>query len=132
MTAFLDSFADIDRGYFMRTGVVDRRYNPRAGWRALRSLHGALDEIAGPLNLDVDDGTPVLRSERATAALHVGDGPVEVNLTARPHGLEQGRCVVVELDSGRRTEATWALESRHARLAASVSVQGSALVIVRA
>jgi len=34
----LDTFADADRGYFCRTGVVDRRYNPRIGSRVLTGL----------------------------------------------------------------------------------------------
>jgi hypothetical protein len=34
----LDTFADIDRGYFARSGLVDRRYNPKLGSRAVASL----------------------------------------------------------------------------------------------
>jgi 3',5'-cyclic AMP phosphodiesterase CpdA len=36
----LDTFADIDRGYFARSGLVDRRYNPKVGSRAVASLLG--------------------------------------------------------------------------------------------
>jgi calcineurin-like phosphoesterase family protein len=36
----LDTFADIDRGYFARSGLVDRRYNPKAGSRAVSALIG--------------------------------------------------------------------------------------------
>jgi 3',5'-cyclic AMP phosphodiesterase CpdA len=48
---FLDTFADIDRGYFVRHGLVDRRFNPRLASHVVRHLHGALNE--GGL-----DGTP--------------------------------------------------------------------------
>ncbi|MGI9334045.1 MAG: metallophosphoesterase family protein, partial [Gammaproteobacteria bacterium] len=42
MHAYLDTFADVDRGYFMRQGVVDRLYNPRPASHVLRNLGGAL------------------------------------------------------------------------------------------
>jgi predicted phosphodiesterase len=40
--AYSDTFADVDRGYFTRLGVVDRRYNPRAGYFTIRYLTGAI------------------------------------------------------------------------------------------
>lgn len=43
----LDTFNDVDRGYFPRTGLVDRRYNPRLAGHVMRTLHGALDGLAG-------------------------------------------------------------------------------------
>ncbi len=41
---FIDTFADIDRGYFVRTGLVDRRWNPRLGAHVVRNLYAALGE----------------------------------------------------------------------------------------
>jgi hypothetical protein len=35
---FLDTFEDFDRGYFVRTGLVDRSYNPRLLGRVFRHL----------------------------------------------------------------------------------------------
>jgi len=40
----LDTFADADRGYFARTGLVDRRYNPRTASKVLSSLCALLNE----------------------------------------------------------------------------------------
>lgn len=40
----LDTFADIDRGYFVRHGLVDRRFNPRLASHVVRHLHAALNE----------------------------------------------------------------------------------------
>ncbi len=37
-----DTFEDVDRGYFVRHGLVDRRYNPRLAARVLRHLQAAL------------------------------------------------------------------------------------------
>lgn len=40
----LDTFADADRGYFVRTGLVDRRFNPRLAGRMLTALMGRLSD----------------------------------------------------------------------------------------
>ena len=37
----LDTFTDADRGYFVRTGLVDRRYNPRLAGKLLQTLMAA-------------------------------------------------------------------------------------------
>ena len=44
---YFDTFEDIDRGYFVRHGLVDRRYNPRLAARVLRHLTAALAELGG-------------------------------------------------------------------------------------
>lgn len=36
---YLDTFADVDRGYYRRLGVVDRFYNPRAAFHVIRELN---------------------------------------------------------------------------------------------
>ena len=36
---FIDLFADIDRGYFVRRGLVDRRYNPYHAANLIKHLH---------------------------------------------------------------------------------------------
>lgn len=38
----LDTFADSDRGYFVRSGLVDRRYNPKLGSHVLGNLLAVL------------------------------------------------------------------------------------------
>ncbi len=39
----LDSFCDSDRGYFVRTGLIDRRFNPRLAGKMLSHLVPMLD-----------------------------------------------------------------------------------------
>jgi hypothetical protein len=39
---FLDTFHDVDRSFFARAGLVDRRYNPRLGSHVFGNLHAAL------------------------------------------------------------------------------------------
>lgn len=51
----LDTFADADRGYFIRNGLVDRRLNPRSTGKLLTALaphlaHGAWSVADGGLN----------------------------------------------------------------------------------
>jgi hypothetical protein len=41
-TVILDTFVDMDRGYFPRTGLVDRRYNPRLAADVYRNLNAQL------------------------------------------------------------------------------------------
>ena len=41
-TVILDTFVDMDRGYFPRTGLVDRRYNPRLAADVYRNLNARL------------------------------------------------------------------------------------------
>lgn len=36
---YLDTFADVDRGYYRRLGVVDRFYNPRAAFHAIKEVN---------------------------------------------------------------------------------------------
>ncbi|MEH6813476.1 MAG: metallophosphoesterase [Motiliproteus sp.] len=44
---FVDTFADNDRGYFVKNGVVDRRYNPRIGSQVVRNLYAELNQQQG-------------------------------------------------------------------------------------
>jgi len=48
----VDTFADIDRGYFRRNGVVDRHYNPRPGYHVVQNLYFACHSIRGDLSID--------------------------------------------------------------------------------
>ncbi len=48
----LDTFDDVDRGYFARNGLYDRRYNPRPAAFVYRHLHAALQARARPAAID--------------------------------------------------------------------------------
>nr|WP_158215364.1 metallophosphoesterase [Candidimonas nitroreducens] len=41
----LDMFADLDRGYYPRHGVVDRHYDPRPAGRLIRNTHRLFSEL---------------------------------------------------------------------------------------
>ena len=56
-----DTFEDVDRGYFVRHGLVDRLYNPRMAARVVRHLQAALaerdrGEVRGGSVVDLDPG----------------------------------------------------------------------------
>jgi predicted phosphodiesterase len=42
---FIDTLTDVERGYFPRAGLLDRRYNPHPAGHALRNLHGLLSTL---------------------------------------------------------------------------------------
>lgn len=41
---YVDTFADVDRGYYRRHGIVDRFYNPRPAFNIVRNMNGLLVE----------------------------------------------------------------------------------------
>jgi hypothetical protein len=49
---FLDTFCDIDRGYFPRHGLYDRRYNPRPASFVYRHLQTLLADHPGDTNIE--------------------------------------------------------------------------------
>ena len=80
---WIDTFADVDRGYFPRTGLVDRRYNPRLAGKVCRSLNAVLGDgarahyVAGA---SAFDGGTVLQLEHGTERLFLvlPDRPLEL------------------------------------------------------
>lgn len=49
VTVFADALTDIDRGYFVRNGVLDQTCNPRRAARVIGHLHAALNEGRGDI-----------------------------------------------------------------------------------
>lgn len=49
---FLDTLQDIDRGYYLRPGLIDRRCNPRAAGKVFRELQIALHKLCPPGKLE--------------------------------------------------------------------------------
>ncbi len=50
VTVYADTFVDIDRGYFPRTGVLDRMFNPRPGFYLVRHMNAALNRVDGEIS----------------------------------------------------------------------------------
>ena len=53
VSMWLDTFADIDRGYFVRHGLADRRLAPHTAGLVLRHLHAALAGLTAPADAAV-------------------------------------------------------------------------------
>ncbi|WP_167670743.1 metallophosphoesterase family protein [Allopusillimonas ginsengisoli] len=75
MAISLDTFMDVDRGYFTRQGLVDRRHNPRQAGGAARDIHQHLQGRAG-LRIQA-----IERLEHATRiVLESEEGPLELSV----------------------------------------------------
>ena len=101
-TVFLDTFADIDRGYFPRPGLVDRRANPRLAGRVFAALQGRLSAL-GPLrpaDAPADTPAPVDRAAVTAAGLRIAllfprDRPLRIGSGAAGHPSE-----ILDLSTG--------------------------------
>lgn len=87
---FLDTYMDLDRGYFPRHGLFDRRFNPRPASFVYRHLQGILGKAAGPLeagDLEAVAGGELLWLTGPHAAMAlVLPGPEGVAMDALPGG----------------------------------------------
>lgn len=87
---FIDTLADVDRGYFPRAGLVDRRFNPHPAGRALRNLHGVLStrRLRQPIEWQEHDEmhAGIARDEHGAIALVLPAGNA-VAMPAWPDGL---------------------------------------------
>lgn len=103
--AVADTFMDVDRGYFPRTGLVDRRSNLRPAGRAYGHLHGLLSALgdAHPEPLAADDAVLgaangpyalllLLPGDDWDAALRIAHAHPRAD-SARLFDLESGACL---------------------------------------
>ena len=123
---FADTFADVDRSYFRRAGVVDRRYNPKLGSRVIRHLYAALNATPGELHaceLTTEEAHVIVlgcRGEYRELALLLPAqktrvGSIECSV---PRETETGSVRVIDLDKGTITTTRWVMQrqTRAARL----------------
>jgi hypothetical protein len=107
VTIYGDTFVDIDRGYFPRAGVLDRMYNPRPGFHAVRHMNAALNMVDGELRAraagDCPGGRYVqLESDKGTITLVLPDaGVTELSLP-----VDIGKGQLIDLASGEITPVT--------------------------
>lgn len=97
---FLDTFIDLDRGYFPRHGLFDRRYNPRPASFVYRHLQSVLNDHTGNITLGKSarlDGGVVRTFETKTALF---------NLLLPKPGRKQKPATVVASDGLSGTAGT--------------------------
>ena len=101
VTVYADTFVDIDRGYFPRTGVLDRMYNPRPGFHVVRNLNAALNRVVGEVSAGAAGDCPggryiQLQADKGTIVLALPDtGTTEMSV---PFGAAHGE--QIDLGSG--------------------------------
>lgn len=114
VSAYFDTFMDVDRGYFPRNGFIDRRYDPRPASRVYASLHAALAGSRLERLADPGAAAPQLRLARAdgdlVALVLPAHPPAAPRLEDWPAGLAQPGATarVVDLRTGIESRATLA------------------------
>ncbi len=101
VTVYADTFVDIDRGYFPRTGVLDRMFNPRPGFHVVRHMNAALNMVDGEVSAGAAGECPggryiQLQAGKGTIVLALPDtDPTEMSV---PFGAAHGK--QIDLGSG--------------------------------
>ena len=101
VTVYADTFVDIDRGYFPRTGVLDRLFNPRPGFHVVRHMNAALNMVDGEVSAGVAGECPggryiQLQADKGTIVLALPDTD-ETEMSV-PFGAAHGE--QIDLGSG--------------------------------
>ena len=131
-----DTFEDVDRGYFVRHGLVDRRYNPRLAARVLRHLNAALARYGeGPPDearrVELEGGRLIrLRhgSRLLTAALP--QPLLELAEIDTPGAASADSLIAIDLDSGSLSTLPIALHAETIRLARPLQIERPTLLVV--
>jgi len=106
MDVYLDTFADMDRGYGTRHGLVDRRFNRRAAGCVLRNLAAVLAQAPAPGAMRFsEDGAIALRA--GPLGLALADGSSEVARLPMAMGAGRGVARVVDLLAGGEQQIAW-------------------------
>ncbi len=132
---YFDTFEDIDRGYFVRNGLVDRRYDPRPAGRALAHLNAALSEV--DLQRARFASTKKLADARCLSAVVAGRFLTLVMPRRRcslteihaPDAAAPAALDIVDLESGVVSGVSFTADGSHLRFASPVGAAGPQLVI---
>lgn len=114
--AYLDTFVDLDRGYFPRVGLYDRRCNRRLGSHVLANLQGALRDhgpatTLGVCGMEADGKVWVFESGTAVYNLLLPSPGKTLRLEVAYGGDAEfgsdGKTSLVDLSSGIISELPW-------------------------
>lgn len=133
LDVFTDTFMDIDRGYFARNGLVDRRCNPRLGSHVVRHLHALLDGpawTAAPAREEYGTRCLPLRSRGRTAVLVHNPESAAVRLLSEgiDPGGRRGKARCVDLASGEIQTVAWNARGRRIHLTRPVPFTAPILI----
>ena len=108
---FVDTFADNDRGYFVKNGVVDRRYNPRLAGKVTGHLYAELHAVT-ELQYQGEESLAHCRAEYYSSdqqlfALLLPEQPVYVTELRLPVAVAEFAARHVDLQAGIVSELHW-------------------------
>lgn len=110
---FVDTLVDIDRGYFVRNGVLDHFCNPRLGARVIghlsRALNGNSEAFRPGTRIEGTSGTCVtLSGETMDHLLFMPNQAGTDQRIPLPFSWEAGenRLIITELDSGEKRKVS--------------------------
>ncbi len=135
--SFIDTFADIDRGYFVRNGVVDRLYNPRLGSHVVMNLYAALNEMSGDLSLDTchDLESETIIGFSDSSALHAlvlprGESKRQTLVLPIDAVGQEGQAKIADLKTGDITQLPWSRREQSVEIAlpSTMVIEGPVLV----
>jgi hypothetical protein len=114
---FVDTLADIDRGYFVHTSLVDRRYTLRLAGQVVRNLYAELNvdgvDSGGlsPGSIHALEGGKICSLRQRDASLLLVLPEPAASLHSLPGDLDlsgaRGRARWVDLSSGAATQLEW-------------------------
>jgi predicted phosphodiesterase len=113
---FLDTFMDLDRGYFPRIGLYDRLYNRRLGSFVFSHLQGVINEYNQNISLgecreNSNGKTCLFESPKATFNLFLPSPgkkhPRDFALAGGTDLGKEGKARLIELDSGTISKIGW-------------------------
>ncbi|MEE8435754.1 MAG: hypothetical protein V3S64_13300, partial [bacterium] len=137
---FLDTFVDLDRGYFPRTGLIDRRHNPRDAGRVVAHLQTALERGGDGWRAGVASDIPQLRLcvlERENTA--PGQGPALLVLPKQKLALEtlpfappspEGQGSTYDLVEGTCSSFVWRAKDEALQIEGGLSCAGPTLLLL--
>jgi len=137
--AFIDTFVDLDRGYFPRIGIYDRRYNRRLGSFILAHTQGAINDFGPDITLGEcreDEGGRTCVFESSAAAMNLF-----LPLSGKPHPRKRafsgktalgggGTAKIVDLASGAIAETGWERNGEEITLAGAGPCSVPSLLIM--
>src|SRR5690606_1736737 len=106
-------FMDVDRGYFPRNGLINRRYDPRPAGLALAALNAVFNE-PGPASVERIDGpadSRLCRFRAGSQEYELAYGPASA---LRGHASATPRKRVIDLlaQEALEGEEAWARRDR--------------------
>jgi hypothetical protein len=132
---YFDTFEDVDRGYFVRHGLVDRRYNPRLPAKVLRHLNATLtryrtEEIEGCFDKDLPGGRllTVLFARRFLTLVMPSPRCILSDLDA-PESRAPETLVLLDLESGVLSDVAFKIRGSRLLFEKPVSVESPQLAL---